>query len=78
MFVTSMICFLFGLSSYVDASDYQGDFGYTYSSHDTKFWFVDSDDEIDELYLNIEGKEPINITEYKHPSGVYAYSIWAL
>lgn len=74
IFISSIICFLFGFYSFVEASNYQGDFGYTYSSHSTTFWFVDDDDQIDEVYLNIEGKEPINITEYKHPSGVYAYT----
>ena len=76
VFILSLICFIFGFTAKISAIDYQGNYGYSYSSDATTFWFISDNSEFDEVYLNVETMDPIKISDpdYRYSEGVHFYT----
>lgn len=72
LFMITLICFLFGFSVKILASDYEGNLGYSYSSTATNFWFVSDDGGIEHIYLHVDDFERVEMIPYS--PGVYYYT----
>ena len=73
IFIISLICFIFGYTTKISATDYSGALGYSYSDSSTTFWFLDDGSvENIQITLNIEGLSPVNLTKYE--KGMYFYT----